>query len=169
MHLKDERLLEVLEGAEDPHLSGCAQCQARLEEARTALALALEARVPDPSPLYWDSLRKRVALRIEERAPGSRWLTPVLAAAAVLALAIGVFGPLTESKRESGPLAAWTPLPPSEEDSGLAVIEALGPSPDELVPASGCARAVDCIEGLTDEQSHALLEGLKTEISGGAR
>jgi hypothetical protein len=166
LHLKDERLLEVLEGAKDPHVSSCAECQTRLEEARAGIALALEARVPDPSPLYWESLRRRVTERMDEESHGSRWLAPILAVAAALALAVGVFGPVS---RPSPPLAAWTALPPSEEDSGLAVILALGPSPEDLVPASGCARAVDCIEGLTEEQSHALLDGLKTEISGGAR
>ena len=67
-HVPDGRLLEVLEGtgaADRPHVEGCPQCQARLAEAREGLALAVNAEVPEPSPLYWESLRRQVSRAVE--------------------------------------------------------------------------------------------------------
>src|SRR5207245_5582943 len=117
-HVPEARLLEVLEGTGDAdraHVGACPQCQARLVEARSGLALARQAEMPEPSPLYWDSFRRQMGRRLE--AEGKRrafWrrisLGPALAAAAVL-VGLVTFFPLTARRpaplREP-PLPAWS-------------------------------------------------------------
>ena len=54
-HLTDDMLAEALEGLGSPevrrHLSECADCAGRLDEARLGLELAQASEVPEPPPL----------------------------------------------------------------------------------------------------------------------
>ena len=68
-HVPEPRLLDVLEGrgaTDRAHVDACAQCRARLAEAQAGLALAAGAEVPEPSPVYWESLRGQVSRRVDE-------------------------------------------------------------------------------------------------------
>jgi hypothetical protein len=173
-HVPETRLLDVLEGssgADRDHLDACAECRSRLDEARAGLALALKADVPEPSPLYWDSLRRQVSQRLDEdsaRRPARRWswLPPALAAAALL---VGVVtfvpratpppGPVAEA-----PLPAWSALPPADEDAGLDVLRAVAPAVADAAPSVGCDGVVECLADLSDEESQALAEHLSQEL-----
>ncbi|PYQ12613.1 MAG: hypothetical protein DMF80_16760 [Acidobacteria bacterium] len=176
-HVPDARLLEVLEGAGDGdrgHVQACPQCQARLVEARSGLALARAAAVPEPSPLYWDSFPRQVARRLH--AEGERrafWrrvsLGPALAAAVVL-VGIVTFLPLTARQPAplpERPLPAWSALPPAEDDPGLDVLRAVTPTVAEATPPAGCPRVDDCLVALSDEESQALADGLRRQLGGG--
>ena len=67
MHLTDDKLMEVMEDAADAdaraHVESCAACASRVREARDGHALAREAGVPEPSPLYWEAFRSPSARR----------------------------------------------------------------------------------------------------------
>jgi hypothetical protein len=175
-HLSAEQLMDALEGHADPrtaaHAAECARCRALVDHAREGLADAPKAVVPEPSPLYFTAFRRQLERRIAaDTVPIWRWtLGPALAAGVVLVAALGILERPARHVRVEAPelrLAAWTPLPPTEQDEGLALIQALGPSADDLVPASGCASVSDCVEGLSEDESHALLERMKTDMTGG--
>jgi hypothetical protein len=177
-HLSEETLLLALEGAEDgearAHLAECGLCRGLLDEARQGEEMARSSRtIPEPSPLYWEAFRRN----LDERIAGERRsvfrpaiLLPALAAAAVLVAAIGVLGvrtPRPTPAPTEAHLAAWTALPPADDDSGLALIQALGPSPDEIVPAAGCETTSECvIDRLSEEESHSFLERMRAEKGG---
>ena len=67
VHPTDAVLLDVLDGVAEGqarrHVAACAECAARVEEARQGLALARQADVPEPSPLYWEDFRSQVGRR----------------------------------------------------------------------------------------------------------
>lgn len=173
-HVGDEKLLDLVEGTADEaarrHVEGCASCRERVVEARDALGSAKAGDVPEPSPLYWEAFRRHVGRRIEAEPPSrtSRWqVVPAFAGlAAALALAVGLLTRAPEAREASSPtLPAWSPLPAADEDVGLAVIRAMAPSPGDLGPIAACP-VEDCLLDLSDEESEALAESLKSKISG---
>ena len=175
-HVPEPRLLEVLEGkdgADRVHVESCTLCGARLAEARLGLALAVGADMPEPSPLYWESLRRQVDRRLDEpseRLPVWRgWrLGSVLAAAAAIAVIV-TFVPIAAPPPDTlpeRPLPAWSALPPAEDDPGLDVLRALAPAVAEVVPAAACAGMAECVVELSDEESQALAERLRGELAG---
>jgi hypothetical protein len=177
-HVPEQRLLDVLDGrgeTDRAHVDACAQCRARLAEAQAGLALAAGAEVPEPSPLYWESLRRQVSRRVEEeseRRPAF-WrrisFGPALAAAAVLA---GIVTFLPVARRHPAPLPerplpAWSALPPAGEDEGLDVLRAVAPDvADASVPGT-CAGVAECMIDLSDEESQVLADRLRREIGYG--
>lgn len=176
-HVPEGRLLEILEGTGAPdraHVEACAECQARLAEARGGLTLAVDADVPEPSPLYWQSLRRQVSQAVdrEGRRRPAFWRIPVgpaLAAAAVLA-GIVIFLPRTDPRPAPVPdrtLPAWSALPPAEEDPGLDVLRAVAPAVAEGTLPALCAGVNECVVDLSDEESEALADGLRRELAEG--
>ena len=71
-HLDLDERLALIEGGvapAHPHLAACARCRTEVEAARSALADAAAVTVPEPSPLYWDVLSRRVSDRLDSEAP----------------------------------------------------------------------------------------------------
>lgn len=160
-HLDEETLWNALE--DEPsrdaqvHLDACAECRQHLEEAREALGWAHDAAVPEPSPLFWESFRRKVSRRIEQR---ERWATVgrvagLTALAASLILAVRVGGPAPVSAPAEARLPAWSALPAVEEDASLDVLRAAfaGEQAELALGAADLAAAV--IE--LDEERGALL------------
>ena len=60
-HLSDESVIELASGegrASDlEHEAACEACARRVRESRETLALLQRADVPEPSPVYWETLR----------------------------------------------------------------------------------------------------------------
>lgn len=178
-HVPDDRLLDVMEGrgaADRDHVEACPRCRARLAEAQAGLGLASGAGMPEPLPLYWESLRRQVSRRLEEEAAGRPafwrrvWLGPALAAAAVL-VGIVTFLPRATHQPTPAPerhLPAWSPLPPAEEDEGLDFLRAAAPAVADA-PAAACSGVADCVAALSDEESQALTERLREAIGEGKK
>jgi hypothetical protein len=169
--LSEERLLDLLAGEQASgreHLLECAHCHARLEDARQALRLAREAEVPEPSPLYWETFRRRVGRRIvvDEPSPGA-WRLPAFAALAALIAALSLLpAPRTRPGASPGPpLPAWSALPASEDDAGFALIEGLATGALDLATAADCGGVAECLAGLSDAESQALVEVLRRELA----
>jgi hypothetical protein len=178
-HVSEERLLDVMEGTaagDRAHVEACPQCRARLAEAQDGLVLATSVQVPEPSPLYWDSLRRQVSRRLDEEGTRQpvwhRFAGPALAAAAVL-LAVATFLPVARrqpapaASAPERPLPAWSALPPADEDEGLDVLRAVAPAVADATPAPGCPGVADCVAALSDEESQVLAEQLRQEIGQG--
>jgi hypothetical protein len=97
-HLTPETLLDLAEGtraeSSAPHLASCGACRRDLSGLRDALAATSAARIPDPSPLFWEHFSARVRQSIAEdsvstvrhraRWGGWRWAGAAVSAAAVV-------------------------------------------------------------------------------------
>jgi hypothetical protein len=171
-HVADESLHDLAEGggsdAERAHAAACPPCAARVEETRAALDLARRADVPEPSPLYWEAMRRGVGRRIAEeprRTPRWAWLAPLAAATAVVAVVALTAGRPPEPSASPEPgLPAWSPLPPAEYDTSLEVLAATDGELGALDEGRGIA---PFLAGLSDEDYAALVESLGDAGPGG--
>jgi hypothetical protein len=170
-HLSEEEALDLVEGGGEgalcAHAAGCTECAARLEEVRAGLALARRADLPEPSPLYWEAMRRNVGRRIaEEPRPASRWAW--LAALAATAAAVAVVA-LTTGRTPAPPavpgltVAAWSALPPEDEDASFAVLEGLAVGARDLGPLDEGQGVGAFLAGLSDEEARALAESLRRQ------
>ena len=162
-HLEDDVLLDVIEGAASVeatrHAGECAECAGRMAEARAGLALADGAEAPDPSPLFWDAFRRRVASAIEAEPRPRRFggfFVPALLAAAAM-IAVVTFLPIEPGPAVAPPAlpAASSALPAVDESAGVDAASA-----EDLE----CLDVAACVAGLTDEESRALAEALRAEL-----
>ena len=121
-HLTPEQFIDLAEGAAPesatPHLAICGECRQELAQLRAMMSeAAIDADVPEPSPLFWNGLSRRVRDAVAEDAgrpsfwPGwlgqPRLLVPALAGALAILLAV-VLLPRTPAAPETIPS---TPLP----------------------------------------------------------
>jgi hypothetical protein len=91
-------LIETDDEPAPPHLTVCARCHADVAEARAALRDARSVDVPEPSPLFWDSLSRRVSEEIvlagrpqaRSRWPFWRALIPLTVGVGALLVAVAV-------------------------------------------------------------------------------
>jgi hypothetical protein len=79
-HLNPEELIDLAEGtrarATAPHLDECDACRRELAACESAIRTAASVDVPEPSPLFWDHLSRRVAEAVAaEGAPPPSWQT----------------------------------------------------------------------------------------------
>jgi len=175
-HLSDELLLRLAQGEEAEaargHVLACEPCAARVEEARAGLLLARRADVPEPSPLYWEAMRRRIGQRIAEeprRSAGWAWLAPVLAAAAaILAVALTTGRDHAPAALPPPTLPAWSALPPAEDDASLGVLEGVAIADGDLGTLDEGRGVGAFLAGLSDEESRALADSLRESGQGGA-
>jgi hypothetical protein len=173
-HLSEERLLDVVEGAADEgarsHVTACPACRRRVDEAALGLALAYEADVPEPSPLYWEAFRSQVGRRIlSEDRTSWRWrLVPLLAAAAALVVIVPSLKAPGGAPGSLAPVVpAWSALPPAEEDPGLVVLQGLAASDSELAPPREGRGVAELLGDLSEEESLALTDALRKKLKEG--
>lgn len=163
-HLEDDVLLDMALGAASVeaarHVGECAECARRVADARDGLALAAGAAAPEPSPLFWDVFRRRVASAIEaeprQRRMGGFFVPALLATAAMVAVV--TFLPRQPDAPMVSPasLAASSTLPAVDDGGDAATASA-----DDL---SECLDVAACVASLTDEESRALAEALRAEL-----
>lgn len=166
-HLEDDVLLDVIEGAASieatRHVGVCAFCARRIADARAGLSMAAGAEAPEPSPLFWDAFRGRVASAIEveprQRRFGGFFAPALLATAAMVAM-IAFFsrgGPAPVVA--PGSLPVWSSLPAADD----AALEGFpgAVAADEL---AGCRDVAACVADLSDEESRAFAEALRAEL-----
>jgi hypothetical protein len=171
-HLSDESVIELATGegrASDlEHAAACEACARRVRESRDTLALLHRAEVPEPPPVYWETLRSGVRERIaDDKRRRSAW-TLLLPLAAAAALALVLWGGGAKPPAAAVPsLPAWSPLPVADEDDGWRVLEGLALTADadtDWYEPDGLAAYV---AGLSDEESQALAETLRGRGQGG--
>jgi hypothetical protein len=173
-HLTDVTLMDVMEDAADgaarAHVEECAACAARLREAGGGLALARETEVPEPAPQYWEAFRRNVGRRIESEgsARGWRWvLVPTLATAASLALLVTALHRGVATSPSPNPvLAAWSALPPADQDDGLEVLEGVALGDADLPVVDGERSTVESLAELSDDEARDVGEALRTNLPG---
>lgn len=178
-HIADDQWIDIVEGIAGrevrAHLESCVSCRETADEVRGGWALADEADVPEPSPLYWESFRQRVGEAIAEESvprPRARFAPVWLAAAATIVVALS-WTPLKHRLTPGSTPAnvpvieAWSALPADEDDASLPVLVAMTEDED-LSPAAGCADVTSCVMELSDEESEGLAETLRAELEGQA-
>jgi hypothetical protein len=100
-HIQADERLALIEAGEEPahpHLARCARCRAEVAEGRAVLRDARLVDVPEPSPLFWDALSRRVSGGITEAGhrqvrsvwPFWRALIPLTVGVVALLIAVGV-------------------------------------------------------------------------------
>jgi len=175
-HPKDDTLMDLADGGGSPdarrHVEQCASCEARVAEARAMAELSQRVEVPEPPAFYWATFRNNVRRRIAEERPRAAWrgwLLPLTALSVAAALALVSHLPQSwvsapqvagvPSAAPGPPLLAWSPLPPADEDDGLAVLEGLAASGGvDWDEGRGLG---SFLAGLSDEDSVALAHALR--------
>lgn len=113
-HLSRDELVGLVDGGdwEHPHLASCARCRREVDELRAMVVELRGVPVPEPSPLFWEHLTRRVreAVDAEPRAGGRvhrPWwaLVPVTL---VVAVALGLLWSTLPPPPEAGPDAQTT-------------------------------------------------------------
>jgi hypothetical protein len=119
MHLTPEELIDVAEGARaeaaTPHVQSCELCRHQIMTLRATMAAAADLEVPEPSPLFWDHLSRRVreAVAAEQAPrsifpawgsalPGSWRAWAIAGVAAAVMISIYVTAPRTLTPRSRG-------------------------------------------------------------------
>jgi hypothetical protein len=172
-HVSDRQLVDVLEGSaaasSREHAEACERCRERLSALRSGLALAREADVPEPSPLYWETFRSQVDVRLgREGERAASGLRLALVAAALLVALLAAL-PLSRSGAPAGPvtLPAWSALPPLAEDSNLALLAQLDAPEEELLVASSRQGLPGMLAELSEAEKAELLKVLESELQRG--
>ena len=108
--LTPDEFVDLVDGAlaadREAHLATCATCAATATDVREALAAALSADVPEPSPLFWPGVNARVQAAVaESAATGWRaWLRlDVLVPIAGLALVVMAIASAIDAVSPAGP------------------------------------------------------------------
>jgi hypothetical protein len=188
---RDERLLALdgaldggLDAARRAHLDTCAACRSEIEALGGVLARVRAVDVPEPSPLFWDHLARRVGDAIaQEPAPARRraWWAPRLAWAvvALAATAVGA-GYVARHRAVAPPVTAHVVAPASADaiapspmaddlapDEGWALIAATADEAgvDAFAPQAGQAEWT--ISSLSAEERDALAKELAAELAPG--
>lgn len=170
-HVSDEALVDLAFGegrdGDRGHLAACEPCARRLDEVRATLEQARRASVPEPSPLYWEAMRRSVGRQIAaepRRAPRWAWLGTVAAAAAAVAIvALSLGRPSPPGLAPESKLPAWSALPPADEDLALEVLAVADVS---FAPLEEARTADAILATLSEEEVEALAESLRTEEGG---
>jgi hypothetical protein len=174
-HVPDESLPDLAEGhgseADRAHAAACASCASRLADVRSALGLARRADVPEPSPLYWEAMRRSVGRRIGEeprRGPRWAWLAPLAAAAALVAVMVLTTGRTQAPSATPAPrLPAWSALPDADDDASLVVLEGFAAEDGALATVDEGGGVGAFLASLSDEDDRALADSLRGGGKGG--
>jgi hypothetical protein len=132
MHLSPEEFVDAAEGtrpeASLPHLAECDRCRRELADLRRTMGVAVDADVPEPSPLFWENLSARIGERIDAESGGAWWqawirprLLVPLSAAALLVLIVAL-APQSRNARAPAPVvpAPTAAVEPSNDSGDLA-------------------------------------------------
>jgi len=187
-HLSNDQLVDATEGtlaagAAD-HLEQCEACRARVTELRALLTdVNLSSRVPEPSPLFWDHLSRRVreATAAETVPQPFAWwhglwrpLVAFGAAAAAVALVVLVrHGQPTvhQSATATSVVADAAAEPALQDDPSVDVVTAVvgDLSFDELRSADlvpSRATVDQAVSQLTEDQKRELMRLVREELGG---
>jgi len=199
MHLTPEELIDLAEGvrSEDavPHLQSCDVCRQQILALRTTMSAVGSAPginvsdVPEPSPLFWDHLSRRVREGIAaEGAPGSRfagwrwetalpaswrtWAMAGVAAAVLISIYVTAPRTLTPSGGRAGASAPSAGLQPfgAADDPSLLLFADLAEQMDSgAITEAGWSSHVGAVDevvaSLTDDERLELQRLLKEELA----
>ena len=181
-HLSPDETVDVLEGtlAADraAHAAACDTCAAQVEALRAVMRDVVEAgAVPEPSPLFWDVLQRRVraataaestVLPIWRRSWKPAVALGAIAATALLAVLLRTPAPVPATPAVE-PTVTIADAVPVEEDYAWDLVVNLAANlshedAHELAPA-GAATAV-LVEDMSPREREALVKLIQREMGG---
>jgi predicted anti-sigma-YlaC factor YlaD len=173
-HLSDEQALDLATGKSvvaeaQAHLEECDACRERVRQASEGWRLAVDTELPEPSPLYWESSRRRIGRAIDARESRLQyWKWATLAAGAAMMLAtIAVLTPIfvgsDPDRRTGAVIEAWSALPNSDEDPSLPAIEAVLEGETEQYNGYHLGSYAMV---LSDDEIRVVSESLREELGG---
>jgi hypothetical protein len=185
MHLSPEEFVDVAEGSRTeaslPHLAACDRCRRELADLRRTMTVAVDADVPEPSPLFWEGLSARIGERIDAESDRSWWqawirprvLVP-LSAAAVLVVIVTLAPRSPSARVVVGPAPTVVVEPPNDSadlaaDPLLTLVSDLSASMDlDSVSAAGFAdpdSAEHAVTHMNTDELTALKQLLQAEMT----
>lgn len=192
--LTPDEFVDLVDGTlatgREAHLATCAACAATATDVRDALAAAMSAEVPEPSPLFWPSVNTRVQAAVAETAAtGWRaWLRfDVLVPIAGLALIVVAMASAIDAVSPAGQIPADrevaiareplesaseavddVPAAPAADDDALAMMADLASAlPEGGWDALGVTRLPDldiAAASLTADERDALAALLQSAV-----
>ena len=157
MHLTEVDFVDLAEGtraeSSAPHLASCERCRQHLLEMRRLMAAASAAEVPEPSPLFWDHLSRRVsdAVAAERELPRRWWHATALRRLLIPASAMAVAAILIVS------LLTRMPAPQTPVAGGATNQPGTATAPDGVLS--------DGFEQAADDESLMLVADLSAALS----
>jgi hypothetical protein len=173
MHLTPDELIDAMDGSLASecraHLTACGECRRQLEDLAGVLSAARQASVPEPSPLYWQQLSRRVNESIDTPSTGVwtpwlRWqvVLPLGALAMVVVGLMMTLPPRVEST--SADLAA----PVAVEDTWASFADLVGALDVDVAAEAGVIEpgvADQAVLHLTAEERQELSRLLQAELT----
>jgi hypothetical protein len=152
-HLDRDAVLSWVEGDRDPavvaHLAECSRCRDEAAALHVVLRDVARVQVPEPSPLFWDHLSRRVRERIDageappvswlDRAREWRWRGALVRLAPVAAVAVAI-------------VAGWPALHRVATDRSQPAIAAM-PSLTSGMAVDDWETVVELVQAYQDEQT----------------
>ena len=198
-HLTPEELVDIVDGTRDevsaPHLTTCVSCREQLTELRSVMSAVSDVDVPEPSPLFWSQLSRRIgdAVAVEPVSRRPWWLewtrpqilVPVAAAAVVVLILAVVSNRQTirdqQVLQQSAAVASATG-PASDRPGDPAQSDALDNGDDSLTLVADLTASLDmngavaagltskgsaehAVTHMTSEELRALERVLKEELT----
>ena len=172
-HLSEEALVDLIEGgtAGLDHVETCVMCRGRVQTMRQMMGLLQDDRVPEPSPLFWAYLSKRISRALSEESLPTRhrWTVPRwswgLAAIAAIVIAVLIVGPMR--KRPASNTAANQSVATS---SGQVVEGAIDDLDLDAAPEAGIFVRPGSIDRellmLSDQERSDLARVIQAELNG---
>ena len=165
-HLSEQVLVDLAEEGADgaaarsgrDHLARCARCRDRVETLRETMQTLREDQAPEPSPLFWDQLSRRVLAGLDRQpvAPARGWWLPRWRWAFAMAAGAVLVAVLTRPG-----------LPPARSGAGAQLPT---PATDMALDGPGVTRpATDGSWAVAEEdESWGMLVGLAESLEGDA-
>lgn len=185
-HLTPDELIDAVEEALAPerraHVHQCPACHQHVLQLSAVLRESREIDVPEPSPLFWESLSERVRSAIAAEPSVPRLLSwfqwPVLAPVAALALIVFALisaVPQVRVEPQSDPIARHDEaaanvlaLTDALEESWVVVSELVGDLDIEAAQEAGIAVGPGSAEGvvlqLSSAEQQELIRLLRAEL-----
>ncbi len=183
-HLSAEELVDALDATlpalRSAHLASCEACRERAGDLRRLADVARNAKVPEPSPLFWDRFSARVSAAIRtEPAPSQRglildWTRRVapFAATAVIVVAL-VAGLLPRGTSPHTPaVSTGSGSAPVLDAAGSGADALMGPTEDPswtLVTELSASVSADQVENTAFDPKPGSADQAATQLSGQER
>jgi hypothetical protein len=189
-HLTADEIVDALDGALESvrhaHLETCAACRTELEQLAGTLSAARSATIPEPSPLFWDHLSRRVRATIDDEPPVRRWplwlrwpvLTPLTALGLLIVALVTAVPQNPRGPGQTVPAVAsvhdQAGSVESEADAAVDsawafIVESVGPLDVETAQQAGIAvspgEAERAALHLTDAEQAELVKLLQQELT----